>query len=62
MDIVAKHIEPDKDGVRIVELYEMSYRRLLWKHTPITEFWHVGKGYAKKLEQSVLYIMGDIAK
>lgn len=62
MDIVAKHIEPDKDGVRIAELDEMSYRRLLWNHTPITDFWRVGKGYAKKLEQCGLYTMGDIAK
>ena len=62
MDIAAKHIEPDKDGVRIAELDEMSYRRLLWNHTPITDFWRVGKGYAKKLEQCGLYTMGDIAK
>lgn len=62
MDIVAKHIEPDKDGVRIAELDEMSYRRLLWNHTPITDFWRVGKGYAKKLEQCGLYTMGDIAR
>ena len=62
MDIVAKHIEPDKDGVRIAELDEMSYRKLLWNHTPITDFWRVGKGYAKKLEQCGLYTMGDIAK
>lgn len=62
MDIVAKHIEPDKDGVRIAELDEMSYRRLLWSHRPLTDFWRVGKGYAKKLEDHGLYTMGDIAR
>lgn len=62
MDIVAKHIEPDKDGVRIAELDEMSYRRLLWGHRPLTDFWRVGRGYAKKLEDNGLYTMGDIAR
>lgn len=62
MDIVAKHVEADEDGVRIAELDEMSYRRLLWNHTPITDFWRVGKGYAKKLENVHLYTMGDIAR
>lgn len=62
MDIVAKHIEPDKNGVRIAELDEMSYRRKLWSHRPITDFWRVGKGYAKKLEGHGLYTMGDIAR
>ena len=62
MDIVAKHIEPDKNGVRIAELDEMSYRRLLWNHRPLTDFWRVGKGYAKKLEEYGLYTMGDIAR
>ena len=62
MDIVAKHIEPDKNGVRIAELDEMSYRRKLWSHRPITDFWRVGKGYAKKLEEHGLYTMGDIAR
>ena len=62
MDIVAKHIEPDKDGVRIAELDEMSYRRQLWNHRPLTDFWRVGKGYAKKLEEHGLYTMGDIAR
>ena len=61
MDIVAKHIEPDKNGVRIAELDEMSYRRKLWSHRPITDFWRVGNGYAKKLEEHGLYTMGDIA-
>lgn len=62
MDIVAKHIQPDKNGVRIAKLDEMTYRRLLWGHKPITDFWRVGKGYAKKLEEQGLYTMGDIAK
>ena len=62
MDIVAKHIEPDKNGVRIAELDEMSYRRKLWSHRPITDFWRVGNGYAKKLEEHGLYTMGDIAR
>lgn len=62
MDIVAKHIEPDKDGVRIAELDEMSYRRQLWNHRPLTDFWRVGNGYAKKLEEHGLYTMGDIAR
>lgn len=62
MDIVAKHIEPDKNGVRIAELDEMSYRRLLWNHRPITDFWRVGRGYSKKLEEIGLYTMGDIAR
>lgn len=62
MDIVAKHIEPDKDGVRIAELDEMSYRRLLWGHRPLTDFWRVGRGYTKKLEAHGLYTMGDIAR
>lgn len=62
MDIVAKHIEPDKDGVRIAELDEMSYRRLLWSHRPLTDFWRVGRGYTKKLEEHGLYTMGDIAR
>ena len=62
MDIMAKHIEPDKNGVRIAELDEMSYRRLLWQHRPLTDFWRVGQGYAKKLEANALYTMGDIAR
>lgn len=62
MDIVAKHIVPDKDGVRIAELDEMSYRRLLWSHRPLTDFWRIGKGYAKKLEASGIYTMGDVAR
>lgn len=62
MDIVAKHTAADKDGVRIAELNEMSYRRLLWGHKPLTDFWRVGRGYAKKLEANGLYTMGDIAR
>ena len=61
MDIVAKHIPADKDGVRIAELNEMSYRRTLWEHTPITDFWRVGKGYAARLESIGILTMGDIA-
>ncbi|MBR2187540.1 MAG: DNA methylase, partial [Lachnospiraceae bacterium] len=48
MDIVAKHMPPDKDGVRLAELDEMSYRRELWAHTPLTDFWRIGRGYARK--------------
>lgn len=62
MDIEAKHIEPDKDGVRIAELDETSYRRKLWDHRPLTDFWRIGKGYAEKLEKIGLYTMGDIAR
>lgn len=62
MDIVAKHITPDENGVRIAELDEMSYRRMLWSYRPLTDFWRVGKGYAKKLEEKGLYTMGDIAR
>ena len=62
MDIVAKRIEPDQNGVRIAELDEMSYRELLWSHRPLTDFWRVGKGYAKKLEERGLYTMGDVAR
>lgn len=62
MDIGAKHIQPDENGVRIAELDEMSYRRLLWEHRPLTDFWRVGKGYAKKLEEHGLFTMGDIAR
>ena len=62
MDIVAKHMPEDENGVRIAELDEMDYRRLLWSHRPLTDFWRVGHGYAKKLEQCGLYTMGDIAR
>lgn len=62
MDIVAKKIPADKYGARIAELDEMSYRRQLWNHRPLTDFWRVGRGYAKKLEANRLYTMGDIAE
>lgn len=62
MDIVAKHIPADNDGVRIAEINEMSYRELLWAHQPINDFWRIGKGYKKKLEEHGLYTMGDIAR
>jgi DNA polymerase V len=62
MDIVAKHVEPDKNGVRIACLDELSYRKLLWTHRPLTDFWRVGKGYAKKLEKHGMFTMGDIAR
>lgn len=62
MDIVAKHIPADKNGVRIAELDEASYRQTLWSHQPLTDFWRVGKGYAKKLEQNGMFTMGDIAR
>jgi len=62
MDIVAKHVEADADGVRIAELNEMSYRRLLWDHRPLTDFWRVGRGYVRKLEKHGIFTMGDIAR
>ena len=62
MDIVAKHVEPNRNGVRIAGLDEMTYRKLLWDHRPITDFWRVGKGYSKKLEEHRIYTMGDIAR
>ncbi len=62
MDIMAKKMQPDKDGVRIASLTEESYRRELWEHRPLTDFWRVGKGYAKKLARHGMYTMGDIAR
>ncbi len=62
MDIVAKHIPADENGVRIAELDEMSYRRLLWGHKPITDFGRVGKGYQRRLAEHGMYTMGDIAR
>ncbi len=62
MDIVAKHMEPDENGVRVAYLDEMLYRKLLWNHRPLTDFWRVGAGYRKKLEENGLYTMGDIAR
>ena len=62
MDIVAKHIPADKDGVRIAELDEMTYRRKLWDHQPLTDFWRVGRGIAQKLEKYGIRTMGQIAR
>ena len=62
MDIVAKHVAADQDGVRIAELDEQSYRKLLWAHRPLTDFWRVGRGYVKRLEQVGIFTMGDIAR
>lgn len=62
MDVVAKHIPADKDGVRIAELDEMSYRRTLWSHRPLTDFWRVGRGIARRLESHGLCTMGDVAR
>ena len=61
MDIEAKHVKENSEGVRIAELDEISYREKLWEHTPLTDFWRVGKGIAKKLEDNNMYTMGDIA-
>lgn len=62
MDIVAKHVAPDTNGVRIAELDEMKYRELLWDHRPITDFWRVGRGYARKLAEHGMFTMGDVAR
>lgn len=62
MDIVAKHVQPDESGVRIAELDEREYRRTLWTHTPITDFWRIGHGYAAKLAEYGMYTMGDVAR
>lgn len=62
MDIEAKHIPADKDGVRIAELDERTYREKLWSHKPLTDFWRVGRGYANKLERYGIYTMGDVAR
>lgn len=62
MDIVAKHIPANESGAKIAELDEISYRKLLWEHRPLTDFWRVGKGYQKRLEKMGLYTMGDIAR
>ena len=62
MDIVAKHTKPNENGVRIGGLDEMTYKKLLWDHRPLTDFWRVGKGYATKLERHGIYTMGDIAR
>ncbi|MCR5582793.1 MAG: DNA repair protein [Eggerthellaceae bacterium] len=62
MDIVAKHAQPNEHGARIAQLTESSYRRRLWAHTPITDFWRVGLGYARKLAAHGMHTMGDIAR
>ncbi len=62
MDIVAKHLPADAHGVRIAELNEASYRRILWAHEPLTDFWRVGRGIAAKLNARGMYTMGDIAR
>ena len=62
MDIVAKHVDADSDGVRIAQLDEMSYRRLLWDHQPLTDFWRVGPGYVRRLKKVGIHTMGDIAR
>lgn len=62
MDITAKHMPADKDGVRIAELDERSYRQQLWYHRPLTDFWRVGRGYATKLEAHGMFTMGDVAR
>ena len=62
MDIMAKHVAPDENGVRIAELDELSYRQLLWGHRPLTDFWRVGGGYARKLEANGMFTMGDVAR
>ena len=62
MDIVAKHIPADENGVRIAELDEMEYRRLLWSHRPLTDFWRIGPGIARKLAANGMHTMGDVAR
>ncbi len=62
MDIVAKHIPANKNGVRIAKLNEISYRRMLWDHRPLTDFWRIGGGYSKKLGQHGMFTMGDVAR
>ena len=62
MDITAKRMKPNKFGVRIAYLDEMKYKKELWNHKPLTDFWRVGKGYSKKLEENDMYTMGDIAR
>lgn len=62
MDIVAKKMPPDEDGVRIAELNELSYRETLWSHRPLTDFWRIGRGYARKLALNGMYTMGDVAR
>lgn len=61
MDIVAKHVDPDENGVRLAEIDEISYRHILWNHKPLTDFWRVGPGIARKLEENGMFTMGDVA-
>lgn len=61
MDVEAKHCPADKDGVRVAELDEMSYRRKYWNHRPLTDFWRIGRGLAAKLKANFLYTLGDVA-
>ena len=62
MDVVAKHLPADADGVRIAELDEESYRRTLWSHRPLTDFWRIGRGTARRLEANVIFTLGDRAR
>ena len=62
MDITAKHMKPNEYGVRLSKLDEITYRKTLWTHKPLTDFWRIGKGVAKKLEENKMYTMGDIAR
>ncbi|MBO7710218.1 MAG: DNA methylase [Lachnospiraceae bacterium] len=62
MDIMAKKAAPDEEGVRIAELDEMTYRRQLWDHRPLTDFWRVGRGLSKRLEDAGMFTMGDVAR
>lgn len=62
MDIVAKHTRPDENGVRIAWLDEAGFRRELWEHKPLTDFWRVGRGYARKLQENGMFTMGDVAR
>lgn len=62
MDIVAKHVPADADGVRIAELDELQYKKFLWNHRPLTSFWRIGPGIAKRLEANGMYTMGDVAR
>ena len=62
MDIEAKHSEPDRDGVRIAALDEMSFRRKYWDHRPLTDFWRIGHGLARRLEEGGMMTLGDVAR
>ena len=62
MDIVAKHAKPDEFGVRMAQLDEMTYRKFLWSYRPLTDFWRVGRGYARRLEEHGMHTMGDVAR